>query len=234
MSAKEPKPKDKVKKKEASKTKPKTEEKKIEKKTKSETKPKTKGTKKKTTGKKSVTKSKPKMEPEAKKALFSPKIGKVTINIGVGEAGERLKKAETVLQNITGHKPIETLSRTTNKDWAIRKQMPIGCKVTLRGKDAGEFLKEALSTRENKMADYSFDEEGNLSFGIPDHTLFKSQKYDPNIGIFGMDICITMEKAGYRVKHRRISKRKIPHRHRVTKEESVKFFSETFNMEVIE
>ena len=55
---------------------------------------------------KKVKKSKPKMDPEAKKALFSPKIEKITINIGVGEAGERLKKAETVLTSITGHKPI--------------------------------------------------------------------------------------------------------------------------------
>ncbi|KYK33738.1 MAG: 50S ribosomal protein L5 [Thermoplasmatales archaeon SG8-52-3] len=165
--------------------------------------------------------------------LFSPKIEKVTINIGVGEAGERLKKAETVLQNITGHKPIETLSKTTNKDWGIREQMPIGCKVTLRGKDAHEFLKEALNTRENKMADYSFDDQGNLSFGIPDHTLFKSQKYDPNIGIFGMDISITMEKPGYRIKRRRIARRKIPHRYMVQKDETIKFFSEKFNVEVI-
>lgn len=184
--------------------------------------------------KKTVKKSKPKMGPEAKKALFSPKIEKVTINIGVGEAGERLKKAETVLESITGHKPIETLSRTTSKDWGLRKRMPIGCKITLRGTGADEFLKEALSTRENKMADYSFDDEGNLSFGIPDHTLFKSQKYDPNIGIYGMDICITMKKHGYRVKYRRIQARRIPHRHRVKKEETVKFFSETFNVEVIQ
>ena len=184
--------------------------------------------------KKSLKKTKPKMDPELKKALYTPKIEKITINIGVGEAGERLKKAETVLKGITGHKPIETLSKTTNKDWGIRKEMPIGCKVTLRGKDADEFLKEALSTRENKMAEYSFDDEGNLSFGIPDHTLFKSQKYDPNIGIFGMDVCITMKKPGFRIKHRRIATQKIPHRHRVKKDETIKFFSKTFNVEVIE
>ena len=188
---------------------------------------------KKTTTKKTKTVKK-KMDPKKRQALFAPKIEKVTINIGVGEAGERLKKAETVLEHVTGHKPIETLSKTTNKDWGIRERMPIGCKVTLRGNDANDFLKEALSTRHNKMADYSFDDEGNLSFGIPDHTLFKSQKYDPNIGIFGMDICITMQKPGYRIKHRRIAARRLPHRHRVKKEETIKFFSETFNVEVIE
>jgi len=166
--------------------------------------------------------------------IFKPNIEKITVNIGVGEAGERLKKAETVLTSITGHKPIETLSKTTNKDLGLRKRMPIGCKVTLRGKDANDFFVQALATRENKIAEYAFDDEGNFAFGIPDHTLFKSQKYDPKIGIFGMDICITIKKDGYRVKRRRIATRKIPHRHRVKKEESVNFVSKEFNVEVIE
>ena len=177
---------------------------------------------------------KKRIDPEKKKKLFRPQIEKITINIGVGEAGERLNKAESVLQNITGNKPIQTLSRTTNKDLAIREMMPIGCKVTLRGKKADEFMKEALSTRDNKMADYSFDDEGNLSFGIPDHTLFKSQKYDPNIGIFGMDVCITMSKPGYRIKRRRIARRRIPHKHRVTTDETIEFFKDKYNVEVIE
>jgi len=185
-----------------------------------------------TKSKKSVAKTK--VDPDKKKKLFEPRVEKVTINIGVGEAGERLKKAETVLQNITGNKPIETLSKTTNKDLGIREMMPIGCKITLRGKKADEFIKEALSTRENKMADYSFDDEGNLAFGIPDHTLFKSQKYDPNIGIFGMDICITMSRPGYRIKRRRIARKRIPHKHRVTPEETIEFFKDKYNVEVIE
>ena len=188
----------------------------------------------KTTKKKTPVKKEKKTSPEKKKAVFSPDIEKITVNIGVGEAGERLKKAENVIESITGHKPVVTLSKTTNKDWAIRKEMPIGCKVTLRKKSAEDFLREALSTRENKMAEYSFDDEGNLSFGIPDHTLFKSQKYDPNIGIFGMDVNITMKKHGYRLKRRRIAPRHIPHRHRVTRDETIQFFKDKFNVEVIE
>lgn len=196
-------------------------------------KPKAKPVAKKPVEKKAVKTSKPKMSAEQKRALFLPKIEKVTVNIGVGEAGERLKKAEKVITSITGHKPVETLSKTTSKDWGLRKRMPIGCKVTLRSKDADNFLKDALSTRENKIADYAFDNEGNLAFGIPDHTLFKSQKYDPNIGIFGMDICITMKRDGYRIKRRRIAARKVPHRHRVNKGESIQFFTETFKVEVV-
>ena len=84
------------------------------------------------------------------------------------------------------------------------------------------------------MSDYSFDNEGNVSFGVPDHTLFKNQRYDPNIGIFGMDISITIQRPGYRVKRRKIARRPIPHKHRVKKEETMKFISEKFNVEVIQ
>jgi len=161
-------------------------------------------------------------------------MAKITVNIGVGEAGEKLKRAEAVLQGLTGQKPVQTLSKTTNRDWGLRERMAIGCKVTLRKKSADKFLIEALKTRENKIADYSFDDQGNFSFGIPDHTLFEGQKYDPNIGIFGMDISITMEKPGYRIKHRRVDKRKIPQKHQVTREETINFITETFNVEVVE
>jgi large subunit ribosomal protein L5 len=161
-------------------------------------------------------------------------IEKITVNIGVGEAGERLRKAESVIESITKQKPVQTLSTITNREFGLRKRMPIGCKVTLRGDDANDFLKRALATRENRIADYAFDEQGNLSFGIPDHTLFKDQKYDPDIGIFGMDVSITMQKPGYRIKRRRIQQRKIPSRHKVSKEEAMEYIAKTFKVEVIE
>jgi large subunit ribosomal protein L5 len=165
---------------------------------------------------------------------LKPRIAKVTVNIGVGEGGEKLKKAETVLQGLTGQKPVQTISKTTNKDWGIRKKMAIGCKVTLRKEAARRFLIESLKTRNNKIADYSFDDQGNVSFGVPDHTLFEGQRYDPEIGIFGMDICVTIEKPGYRIKHRRIDKRKIPSKHKVTREEAINLMKEAFNVEVVE
>ena len=168
------------------------------------------------------------------KKFMKPRIAKVTVNIGVGESGEKLKKAESVLEGVTKQKPIQTLSKTTNKDWGLRKYMPIGCKVTLRKKAAETFLINALKIRENKISEYSFDNQGNFSFGVPDHTLFEGQKYDPNIGIFGMDICVTVENPGYRIKHRRIDQRKIPQRHQLTKETTMQFITEAFNVEVVE
>lgn len=188
---------------------------------------------------KAKTVKKPIKKPTKKKTqkkqnpTIQPHIGKITVNIGVGEAGEKLSKAQQVLKSLTGQKPIQTISKTTNKDWGLRKMMAIGCKVTLRNKKAEAFLIEALKTRENKIADYSFDDQGNLSFGVPDHTLFEGQKYDPNIGIFGMDICVTIEKPGYRIKHRRVDGRKIPKKHKPTKKETSEYLSKMFNVEVV-
>jgi large subunit ribosomal protein L5 len=181
-----------------------------------------------TRSKKSASKKKETKNP------MKPHVAKVTVNIGVGEAGEKLKKAESVLEGVTKQKPIQTLSKTTNKDWGLRKFMPIGCKVTLRKKAAETFLISALKIRENKISEYTFDNQGNFSFGVPDHTLFEGQKYDPNIGIFGMDICVTVENPGYRIKHRRIDRRKIPQRHELSREETKKFIKEKFNVEVVE
>lgn len=164
---------------------------------------------------------------------FEPRIAKVTINIGVGEAGERLEKATKVIERLTGRKPVKTIAKRTNKDFGIRRGMPIGCKVTLRKKEAEEFLKNALRIINNKIPSYSFDDDGNFSFGIPDYTLFPDQKYDPEIGIFGMDICVTLERIGYRIKHRKIRRRKIPAKHRVTREEAMEFMKKKFGVEVI-
>ncbi|MFH1101316.1 MAG: 50S ribosomal protein L5 [Methanobacteriota archaeon] len=188
---------------------------------------------KKTSKKKPVKVKTAEKTPENKISMTRPRIEKITINIGVGEAGEKLSKAQSVLKGITGQKPVQTFSRTTNKDWGIRDGMPLGCKVTLRGKKAQAFLVEALKIRNNQVSDYSFDNQGNISFGVPDHTLFKDQRYDPNIGIFGMDICVTIQKPGYRIKHRRIDRRKIPQRHQITPEETMEFLKEAYQVEVV-
>ena len=181
----------------------------------------------------SPTKTKNQVKKKPVNTSIKPYIAKITVNIGVGEAGEKLTKSQRVLKNITGQDPVQTLSQTTNKDWGLRKRMPIGCKVTLRKKLAEKFLIEALKTRDNRIAEYAFDDQGNFSFGITDHTLFESQKYDPDIGIFGMDISITMEKPGYRIKKRRLDRRKIPHRHLITRKETIEYIKEKFKAEVV-
>ncbi|MEC9478456.1 MAG: 50S ribosomal protein L5, partial [Candidatus Thermoplasmatota archaeon] len=121
--------------------------------------------------------------------MLTPRIAKVTVNIGVGEGGARLQLAERVLELLTSMKPVRTLAKSTNRDLGTREGAPIGCKVTIRDPATIEsFLKDAFWVRENTLPAWNFDQSGNLSFGIADYTDFPEQKYDPDIGIFGMDI----------------------------------------------
>lgn len=163
-----------------------------------------------------------------------PKVEKVVVNIGVGEAGEKLAKAEKVLQLVTGRKPVRTLSKTTNRDWSIKKGMPLGCKVTLRGNVADEFLKKAFWIKDNKVASYSFDAAGNFSFGVQDYTDFPGLKYDPEIGIFGMDICVTLRRKGSRVERRIRERKNIPKWHKVTMKEAMQLVKSKFSVEIVE
>ena len=163
-----------------------------------------------------------------------PRIEKVVVNIGVGEAGERLNKAQKVLQMVTEQEPVITTAKVTNRDLGVRHGMPIGCKVTLRGEAASQFLTKALAIREGKVAVYSFDKEGNMSFGITDYTDFEGMKYDPEIGIFGMDISVVFMTPGYRVSKRHIMPKKVPAQHRVTRDEAINFMKTQYNVEVVE
>ena len=167
-------------------------------------------------------------------AMREIRIEKVVVNIGVGEAGERLVKAQKVLEMVTGHKSVQTSSRTINRDWGIRKGMPLGCKVTLRGDDAAEFLRKALPIREMRVPEYSFDKEGNMSFGISDYTDFEGMKYDPEIGIFGMDISVVLRRPGNRITQRALLKRRIPKSHRVGREEAIQYMKDNFQIEVVQ
>ena len=178
------------------------------------------------------------MNPEkAKNPMRDIVIDKVVINMGVGESGEKLRKAAKVIEILVGKdvKVTFTKAKKTIREFNIRKNLPIGLKVTLRGKRAEDFLRRALWVREFKVPSYSFDSTGNLNFGIKDHTNFEGVKYDPEIGIFGMDISVVFKRrGGYRVARRRIEKRKIPQRHKVTREECMEYMKEKFNLEILE
>lgn len=161
-------------------------------------------------------------------------IEKVVVNIGVGQAGDRLTKATKVLEMLTKHTPVVTTSDKTVRDFNIRKGLTIGTKVTLRGKDAEDFLQKALYAREYKVPHYSFDKQGNAYFGIADYTDFKGMKYDPNIGIFGMDVAVVLKrKGGFRLPKRKIGAKKVPARIRVNREEAMKFLSEKYGLVVV-
>ncbi len=165
--------------------------------------------------------------------MLRPRIAKVTVNIGVGESGERLEKAAKVLEQITGQKPAYRRARKTIKDFGIRKGEPIAVMVTLRGAKAMEFLRKAFEAIGWRLKASQFDEFGNVSFGIKEHIMLPGVRYDPEIGIFGMDVAITIERPGFRVlRRRRARRRHIPRRHRVTKEEAMVLLHDLFGVTI--
>jgi len=162
------------------------------------------------------------------------KIEKVTINIGVGASGEPLERAEKLLEKLAGQKPVKTLSKTRIPTWGIRKKQPIGVKVTLRGKRATEFLDNAIEAKDRKIRPTQFDEKGNFAFGISEYIDIPGVKYDPNIGIYGLDVCVTLEKTGYRIKKRKRQRRKISKSHSLTKEIAIDWVQKELKIKVEE
>ncbi|MCX8196450.1 MAG: 50S ribosomal protein L5 [Acidilobaceae archaeon] len=157
--------------------------------------------------------------------MRKPRIVKVTLNIGVGQSGERLAKAMKVLETITGKKPAPRRAKKTERAFGFKKGEAIGAVVTLRGEEAISILKRLLDAVGYRLKASSVDQHGNVCFGIPEHIQIPGIRYDPAIGIFGLDVCITVQRPGHRVALRRRAKARIPRRHRVTREESMLLLS---------
>jgi large subunit ribosomal protein L5 len=178
--------------------------------------------------------SAPATAPVASNPHRAIRVIKIVVNAGVGESGENRTKAERVLQMITRQKPVATRSHSTNRDFGIRKGQEIGAKVTLRGAAAVDFLGRAFEARDRQLDVDSIDRNGNFSFGIADYTDFTGMKYDPQIGIHGMDIAVELGRTGYRVRSRRLCSRPIPRTLRSTPGETRTFLETTFQVKVLE
>jgi large subunit ribosomal protein L5 len=119
--------------------------------------------------------------------------------------------------------PVKTSSDKRIPDWGVRPGVNLGLKVTLRGEDAKTFLLEAFVAKDKKILARNFDKAGNFGFGIREHIDLPGIKYDPKLGIIGLDILVALKKRGYRVKHRKIRKTKVGEKQRVSKEEAIEF-----------
>lgn len=159
-------------------------------------------------------------------------IEKVTVNMGVGEAGEELEKGLKILQLVTKKKPVKTVAKVKLPTWGIRPGLPIGGKVTLRGKDALDFIDLTLKAKEYKIKKKSFSNEGHFSYGIHEYLDIPGIKYDPNLGIRGFDICVSLKRKGYRVKQRKYNIARVGKTHRITKEQAMAFAKEKLKIVV--
>jgi large subunit ribosomal protein L5 len=164
--------------------------------------------------------------------MLKPRIEKVVVNISVGKSGEPLEKATKVLKELTGQTPCKRKAKDSVRDFNIRKGESIACIVTLRGEDAIAFLNRVLPVIDKKISSRSFDRQGNFSFGIKEHIEISGVKYDPEVGIFGMDVCVSVTRPGYRVKNRR-KENKLGAKHVLTPEESMAFVKNTLGVEIV-
>ncbi len=161
-----------------------------------------------------------------------PYIAKVTVNIGVGESGERLQRAVKLLERLTGRKPVPRAAKRSIREFGVKRGENIAAMVTLRGRDAEEFLRRVFEGVGWRVKASSFDDYGNFSIGIREYLVLPGAKYDAEIGIFGMDVSVAMERKGYRVMRRRRARSSIPRRHRVSREEAMIFIALKYNVNI--
>ncbi len=162
--------------------------------------------------------------------MREPRVEKVVVHMGVGRGGRELGKAEDILEEVTQQESVRTQAKKTEPDFGIRQGDPIGAKVTLRGDEAAGFLETALPLAE--LSAKQFDDTGNFSFGVAEHTEFPSQEYDPNVGIYGMDVTVNLVRPGYRVAKRDKANRSIPSSHRLTPEDAIAYLEANFDVSV--
>jgi large subunit ribosomal protein L5 len=160
------------------------------------------------------------------------RIEKVTLNIGAGKEQRKLEKGIKLITQITGIEPVKTITNKRIPGFGLRPGLPIGCKVTLRGEGAKDVLKRLLEAKDNILKEANFDDKGNISFGVHEYIDIPGAKYDPEIGVMGLQASVTLERPGYRIKKRVHLKKRLPKKVIISREESIGFMKENFNIKV--
>ena len=156
-----------------------------------------------------------------------PSLPAVSTDISVGESGDRLTRASKVLEQLTGQTPVTSKARYTVRQFGIRRNEKIAVHVTIRGPKAEEILERGLKVKEYELRRRNFSETGNFGFGIQEH-IDLGARYDPTIGIFGMDFYAVMGRPGGRVAKRKIKRARIGIKHKVTKDDTMGWFKSRF------
>ena len=165
---------------------------------------------------------------ENRSVMSMPKLVKITLNMGVGQAKDDKKLLDYAvkdLSEISGRKPIVTMTKSSEAGFKIREGWPIGCKVTLRKERMYDFLENYVSIVCPKMRDFkgysvkSFDKQGNFNIGVKEQIVFSEIRYDKIDKIRGLDIAISVSAQNVYEAYLLLSKMNMPFRDKLTKEE---------------
>lgn len=164
-----------------------------------------------------------KAAPKAKSNKMTEiKVDKVVLNISAGAEQEHVRRANTLVSSISGMRAVETKAKKRIATWKIRPGLPIGAKATIRDDEALKLLKRLLAAVENIIPKKAFSENG-FSFGIKEYIDIPEVKYDPKVGIIGLDVCVSLTRPGYRVKVRKIKSKRLPKKHSISPEQAAEF-----------
>ena len=160
-------------------------------------------------------------------------IDKVVINIGTGSEPQPQANAKRLLEIISGEKPADEISRKRNPAFKISQGQKIGAFVTLRRQKAIDIAKRLLEAADNRVKERSIT-NNSLSFGINEYIDISGVKYDPKIGMLGMNVSVSFKRPGMRVGTRKRRRAYVHKSHSVIKPEEIKdFLVKQFNVNIV-
>ena len=172
------------------------------------------------------------MAQEVQNVMKEIRLEKVVLNMGLGKSGDAIEIAKKALGQISGKKVNERPAKKAIRDWGVRKGEPIGAAVTVRGNDGKELLKRLLEAKGNKVNSRSFDNRGNLSFGILEHIDIPGIKYDPKIGILGLNVTIRLVRPGFSITTRSKHKASVGKDHTISPDDAKTYLTKEFGASV--
>jgi large subunit ribosomal protein L5 len=165
-------------------------------------------------------------------AMKKISIEKITLNFGAGKEQKKLEKGIKLIKTLTGIEPVKTVTQKRIPGWGLRPGLPIGCKLTLRGNKAQEALNRLLEAKDRILSENNFDNHGNISFGLSEYIDIPGMSYDPEIGVIGLQVSLTLKRPGFRLRRRKMFNKPLSKKIIITKEDSISFMKESFNVSI--